>query len=539
MKPFICLLVGVLLSGSLAVRGKSFPEVELLPDGQLRLSWELDLLQSYQLEAAAQPSGPYAPVSGRLAGDSGSILVDLEPNTRSRFFRLAPLDSDASSYVTRAGLADPLAISSLSRWVKGLKALGLFEHTVYMAPLQQALNSGSGSLVHALKGPWGEIQGNQWGTPRWTANGIQFNADGFVSFPNPFAPGFLSEFSLLAVFHSDQRSTRLIVGSESRLQGPSLLAGGSVSQGPNAKELFFDYSADGFTPPSNYGHGGRRTFVRGNTGDPQMALATFSPDEVTCQANMDLRFKDQGVFPPAWNGHPTWRIGARLDEFFPFVGTISFVGIFDVPISDQLYDQVRRLYRTTLGVGLGLPAINVMIEGDSLSEESLIPTWGEALFEQPHWKGKFNKRNVSRGGDGIPEMLRQYEQQVLPFANQPGKNYLFIWGGAREIKERSGELAFADLRRYWKMARDAGYTIVAFTILPNGEPTPQVPPRRQRLNELIRAATADYDFLIDIASHPQLQDPFDLNYYLEDRVHLRWEANVLIAETINRLIPNP
>ena len=100
-------------------------------------------------------------------------------------------------------------------------------------------------------------------------------------------------------------------------------------------------------------------------------------------------------------------------------------------------------------------------------------------------------------------------------------------------------MAFADLKRYWGMARAAGYQIVVFTILPNGEPTPQAPPRRQKLNELIRGSAGDYDYLVDIGAHPLLQDPFDEAYYLIDRVHLRREANVLIAEMINALIPNP
>lgn len=540
MKRVTC-LAACCVSCALPASAEPSAEVQWLPEGKLRVTWATDSLQSYQLEAAAQLAGPYIPISGSLAGGDGTLVVDTDPipESRSRFFRLLVLDADAAGYCKRVGLSDPGVVRSLHHWMAGLKALGLLEHVVYLATFQQAFNAGTGTVVHALKGPWGEIQGNSRGVPRWTVEGVEFNANGCISLANPFGPGFLAEFSLLAVFDSDQTSTRLIVGSESTLQGPSLLAGGSVSQGVDPRELFFDYSADGITPPLNYGRGGRRTFVGGNTGDPQMALATFSPREVTCQANLDLRFKDQGVFPPVWNAHPQWRIGARLDEFFPFVGTVSLVGVFDLPLSDPIYDQVRRLYRTTLGANIRLPAINVMIEGDSLSEESLITTWGEELFKQPNWKGKFNKRNVARGGDGIPEMLRQYEQQVRPFANQPGKNYLFIWGGAREIKERTAELAFADLQRYWKMAREVGYKIVAFTILPNGEPTPQVPPRRQRLNELIRASADEYDVLVDIALHPQLQDPFDLLYYLPDRVHLRREANVLIAEMINRLIPDP
>ena len=539
MKKFLAILGGATIAYSVTVSAKSFNQIEQLEGGKIRLSWDASPLESFQLEAAAFPEGPYLPISARLSPTPGGGQVELEPGTPSRFYRLSLTDGDVVAYAKRASLGDPAAVATLHRWVTGLKALELFEHVVYMSPLQLKFNAGSGSVIHALKGPWGEIQGNHLGTPRWGPGGVQFQADGWISMANPFAPGFLSEFSLFAVFDSDQTSTRVILGSESSIQGPSLLAGGSASQGPNARELFFDFSPDGVTIPLDFGEAGRRTFVEGNTGDPQMALATYSATEVTCQANMDLRFQHSGSFPPVWNFHPTWRVGARLDGFFPFVGTISMVAAFDIPLSDKQYDDVRQLYRRTLGEGLGLPSVNVMIEGDSLSEESVIKTWGEELFSQPNWKGKFNKRNVARGGDGIVQMLNDYATEVLPYATQPGKNYLFIWGGAREIKERSGELAFADLKRYWGMARAAGYQIVVFTILPNGEPTPQAPPRRQKLNELIRGSAGDYDYLVDIGAHPLLQDPFDEAYYLIDRVHLRREANVLIAEMINALIPNP
>lgn len=502
---------------------------------EIRISWDGSTSESYQVEFAPGPGAPFLPISGMVRGDTNSSFSDSVARTGMRFYRVSTLDPDAAGYVTKAGLLDASAIASMSHWVEGLKNLALFQHVAYMTSLQKSHNTSSGKTVSALKGPTGVIQG----APAWTDQGLSFAADGWVTIPNPFGGGYLSELSLLAVFDSDQSAGRLIFGSESELHGPSLLAGGSAWQGVSAENIFFDYSVDGTTAPLNYGHGGRRTFVGGNTGGPEMALATFSPDDVSCQANMDIRFHDSGTFPAIWNNNLEWRIGARLDGAFPFVGTISMVAAFDVAISDAQFDQIRRLYRETLGATIALPSVNVIIEGDSLSEESIIITWGQELFLQPNWNGKFNKRNVARGGEAIIQMVDEFESQVLPYATQPGRNYLFIWGGAREIKQRSGEAAFADLQTYWAMGRKAGFKIVTFTILPNGEPTPQVPARRARLNELIRGAHDEYDFLIDVAQHPLLQDPYNATYYRPDLVHLWREGNVLIAEMINSVIPNP
>ena len=503
--------------------------------GHVTIAWDSSPTEFYQVEATSRLEDPWIPLSGLLVGASKCSYTNAIVGSQSRFYRVARIDPEAVLYSRRASVTDPVVIGTLSRWVDGLRQLGLYDHAVYLATLQKAQNAGSGSQVYALKGPTGAIEG----TPVWTDNGLNFPGGGWVSFPNPFGSPYLPELSLLAGFDSDGTGPGLIMGSDGAQHGPAFLAGGSASQGSAGTELFFDYTHDGVTPPPNFGMGGRRTFVRGNTGGPELALATFCSTNVTIQANMDRRFQDPGSYPPIWNNNPGWRLGARLDSGFPFVGTISLAAAFDVMITDSQFDAVRRLYRDSIGAHVGLPLVNVMIEGDSLSEESLSITWGELLFDQPNWKGRFNKRNAASGGQTVGQMLDQFSTQVLPYATQPGRNYLFIWGGAFEIKNHTANDAIDHLHRYWALERGAGYKVAAFTVLPYIDTKPGVTERRRLVNDWIRSASSEYDYLVDVGAHPLLQDPTDGTYYRPDMVHLWAAGNLLVAQLINEVIPNP
>lgn len=520
---------------------QSISSIDLIRPSLVRVNWQGDTNSFYQLEVSSAPTGPFLPYSSLLSGKGQEAYLDTIEAGSTRFYRLTLIDSNAAQYARQIELSNPTRISELNQWILGLQELGLYDHIRFMAPLQSDLNTGTDAQVLALRGPNGVPSGFGTHRPTWTPTGLSFAADSWVEFPNPFPTNALSEFSLLAVFASDQNAFRFILGSQGGgKEGPALLAGGSSSQGVAPKDLFFDYTPDGHTYPLDFNQGGRKTYVGANTGYPGMALATYSPTDITCQANMDLRFHHASALPPAWNGNPSWRIGARLDNFSPFVGTISLAAAFDVAISDASFDQIRRLYRRTIGSDVGLPSINVMIEGDSMSEESVTTTWGELLFLQPNWKGKFNKRNAAKGGETIGEMLVEFPTQVLPYSTQPGKNYLFFWGGTRELQDHSGEAAFADLLTYWAKARAAGFTIVAFTVIPYVGLVPEVSqPRRVVFNELIRQAPDKYDYLVDIATHPLLQDPYNTKYFKPDHVHMTLEGNELIAEAINALIRNP
>ncbi|MCX6905539.1 MAG: SGNH/GDSL hydrolase family protein, partial [Verrucomicrobia bacterium] len=219
---------------------------------------------------------------------------------------------------------------------------------------------------------------------------------------------------------------------------------------------------------------------------------------------------------------------------------LSFAAVFDVALSQTQYDSVRRLYQTTLGSGLHFPPVNLVIEGDSLSAENgSLNDYGIQLLAQPNWLGKFNKHNVAQGGEVAAQMLAEFPTQALPIAVESGRNFLFLWGGANDIKrDYTAANIFATLTTYWQQARNAGFTMVSFTILRTSSDTPDQIANRDVLNNLIRASANQYDYLIDVANIPVLADPTDPTYFA-DGVHLTPAGYKSVATLINSAIPNP
>lgn len=501
----------------------------------VELRWPSQPGAAYQLEVARQPGDAYrghSPV--RHSTGQSSTWTEPIKGALSRFYRVRRLEPEAQSYLTRADITDPVAIQALNAWIAGLKALGLWERARYQATLRMAQNLISKNVLLAINGGDGTFHG----PPAWTEAGIVFNGQQWVSLPNPLRTTHLAQFSLFCVFDSDRAGGLTVFGSDGARHGPVLFCGGSPMQGAAPGELCLDYAPDGLLAPPNPGVPGRRTFSSGNPGYLQAALATFSPTLLSCQTDIDHRYASAATFAPAWNGNPDWQIGARMDGSWPFFGTISFVALFDAALSQPQYDTLRRLYLTTLGAGLPFPPANLIIEGDSLSEEGFRGSWGTTLLGKPNWQGRFKKRNVAKGGERLSQMWAQFHAQVAPYAIEPGRNYLFLWGGANDMNTTPAVDMFQQLTTYWRQARHAGFKVVAFTILPTTGHTPAVAAQRERLNGFIRANAALYDHLIDVAALLALANPADRTYYT-DGIHLSPRGIDEVANLINVTIPQP
>ncbi|HEV8544344.1 MAG TPA: hypothetical protein VGR78_18295, partial [Verrucomicrobiae bacterium] len=94
-------------------------------------------------------------------------------------------------------------------------------------------------------------------------------------------------------------------------------------------------------------------------------------------------------------------------------------------------------------------------------------------------------------------------------------------------------------RAYWRRARQAGYKVGAFTIIPAATDQNNLMVRRFALYDLIRSAPAEYDVLFDVALLPELQDPTNTSYFKPDGVHLTALASQAIANLINYTVILP
>jgi lysophospholipase L1-like esterase len=217
----------------------------------------------------------------------------------------------------------------------------------------------------------------------------------------------------------------------------------------------------------------------------------------------------------------------------PFKGTVSFLAIFDKKLGSDDLAFLRQAYRETIGKAVSFPPVQLVIEGDSLSEEAFGTEYGHWLHTASNWQGKFCKRNVASFGETTAQMLDEFDAQVPK--PQGERNYLFLWGGRNDLPKSSAEEIFGRLQTYWKRARQAGYKVAAFTIIPAAYETtqPAIAQRRQQLNALIRSATSHFDFLFDVDTIPALQNATDTTYFKPDGVHITAAGSKEIANLIN------
>lgn len=504
----------------------------------VEIRWQTRSNATYFVEVSDDLEGDFQPLGfGIVADGDEARLLDLKPAQRSRFYRIRELSDEAASYRDRAGGLDPESLRDVDLWFRGLRELGILSNVVWQSSFRSRLNAASNTVLPSLTGANGRIGGS----PVMGSRGLRFLTNDWVEFlnPLPLADALTPRMTLIADFASDGGAVRTLVSSDrSGARGPALIAGGSRTQGPGLEDLFFDITLDGLNSLPDPSAVGRRTFNRGNTGSQQFSMACWNESELSLRTDIDRVYSSPNSFGSAWNGNTFWRVGAQLDGGYGFVGSISFVAVLDRALLRREYSDVRHLYYRTLGKGLARP-VNAILEGDSLTEEGAEKSWGEHLLTASHWKGLVNKLNVARGGENTAQMGYEFDLQVLPYADEPGRNYLFLWGGANDLGSSDGTTLFNRLRAYWRRARAAGFKVVAFTLIPRSKESQQLSTERALANALIAAALSEYDYLIDVAKIPQLQDPQDANYYRPDGIHLRSAGNERIAERINDVIPDP
>jgi hypothetical protein len=132
--------------------------------------------------------------------------------------------------------------------------------------------------------------------------------------------------------------------------------------------------------------------------------------------------------------------------------------------------------------------------------------------------------NVAVGGTSYAERTATAPTRVDPLANSVGTAFLFTEGGASDIvnEDLTPQQVIDNTRTYIQGRRAAGYdAVVSSTILPGTLYGPADEATRLAVNQLLRERYRELgiDVLVDIASHPLLQNPQNPAIY-SDGIHL-------------------
>jgi hypothetical protein len=255
----------------------------------------------------------------------------------------AGFDADAAAYFDRAGVTDATAKAQINAFVKGVKALGLYNNMVSW-PLRSAQNAGTGTTAYSLGG-LGTFNGTLTNGPTWGTTGISFDGvNDFINTGNSFNTARI-------VFTSFK--TNLSGALNASVVG-NYNFNGATETGYEIIYVNSNRPAIRFYTATNNGNARLSTV---NSADTNFHFAMGITDNTASQISVD---GTTGAFtnltnPPRVDSTQNFNIGAggANGARQPINATISFVALMDLYTTE--FDSVRTLYKTTLGTGLGLP----------------------------------------------------------------------------------------------------------------------------------------------------------------------------------------
>jgi hypothetical protein len=268
-------------------------------------------------------------------------------------FTVRRTDPDAAAFCARSGATDRAAINA---FVRGVKDLGLWENMVCW-PLRSSQNAGTGTTAYSLGG-LGTFDGTLTNGPTWGVDGVTFNnaLAQYISTTLSFDASTMATGAATIVRPTDSypiadsrdicgtRPTAEVGGSTfwfwkqiSGIQSVSMFDSAAGHNGASSASSISTTFSNTWHFAGAFTDGITRQFF--NQANDITATATSTGGSVNAGANQ-FQIGRGGIYTVAR----------------AFTGQIAAVTIVRrSTITAQDIDNLRTLYRTTLGTGLGLP----------------------------------------------------------------------------------------------------------------------------------------------------------------------------------------
>jgi hypothetical protein len=264
----------------------------------------------------------------------------------------AGFDADAVAYFVRAGVTDATAKGQINAFVKGVKALDLY-NSMACWPLRSAQNAGTGTTAYSLGG-LGTLNGTLVNSPSWTTDGIDHTAASSqtTSFPVDLVSYGATGFSLYFVGKpkTGTQGFSMIFGQEG---GTAVNSNGMIRLGATATaqiQINVNYTGGLAT----------RTISANAVNTFNSFGATVSPSSVGLVFNASTSFSaPSGTYNSINEGVTDTLLTASRGPFTIskiYADLISSFGLFTTSsLNASQFSSLISLYKTTLGTGLGLP----------------------------------------------------------------------------------------------------------------------------------------------------------------------------------------
>lgn len=255
------------------------------------------------------------------------------------------LDPDALRYFNRASITDPTAKQQIIDFVKGAKALGLWNNMVCW-PLRSGQNRGTGTIAYSLGG-LGIYNGTLTNGPTWGSTGISFVRASNQYIVTPTLPtvstlscGFSVAYTPLTL-SSDRQNVWRMGGSANTQSFGMFQEWPSFASGTEGGGLGFSINP---TPIINARHLALSGFTSLSTTNGYYQNSTSNVS--LAGDNVPLVSSASPVTIGQWSGG-----GGSA-----FTGEVSFVmALIGVVPTSPLYSSMRTLLNNSLFSGLTLP----------------------------------------------------------------------------------------------------------------------------------------------------------------------------------------
>jgi hypothetical protein len=260
-------------------------------------------------------------------------------------------DTDASAYFTTAGVTNTAGRQQISRFVTGIKDLGLWSNMVCW-PLRSSQNAGTGTTAYSLGG-LGTFNGTISTTPSWNSDGISFSGTGTM-LNNSVATSVRSANAYSSILICSNASTGTV-------NFGVLKGGGSNQTGDNY--IAFSRQFNFLAQSQIYLTGGDSTRGFGSLSFSSSGFQFFGSTRngltapATNTGSVTLNGSTNSTLSGTGNLPSTNPFG---DNFYIFGSSTAgnsyaFALVINSSISSGNMQSIRTLYQTTLGQGLGLP----------------------------------------------------------------------------------------------------------------------------------------------------------------------------------------
>jgi hypothetical protein len=253
------------------------------------------------------------------------------------------IDGDAAAYFTRAGVTDSTAKSQINSFIKGLKSLNLWTSSVVW-PMRSAQNKGSGTTLYTFGGlgTINQYNGTLVNGPTWNADGILFDgSNDRITLPNgAFGTGNTATTIISFLKNEVNTSRGIFLSQGNNNVGTDAFALGSPDATASTDGVgiaFTDRTID--TKTLSW-----KSLLIGNT---TLGFYGKNGGTVTSYSLANSLNKSGNNTVIGSFGDPAG-VG-------PFNGYGGLVIRINATPTTQINSDIYSLYKTTLGVGLGLP----------------------------------------------------------------------------------------------------------------------------------------------------------------------------------------